>query len=294
MENDVILLLLGATPGAYALASVFAGEYGVPVCVMDEELPQAFLASAFVKETRRVSGIAYRGLFLRALSDFYEANAEKSILLLPMTEAYTARVLAEKETLARMFLLPQKKYLNSEIPNFVPKALLLFYVGRTGSVRTAYAEVAARTEDGTPLALITKTTPEGLVASLPHDTPHFALYALGEAGECVPIGEEYAPYLAFPSAADLSLVEWLLADYVTCEDVGKDGTVPSGLFTLFHYKKTKSYLFPTYAKAARALRKKHLSVTLYPPRGETRAPNRRLVLRRFYRENWEKATKAKK
>ena len=81
MENDVIVLLLGATEGAYALAATFGGEYSIPVAVMDEKIPDAFEASAFIKETRDVPGISYRGIFMRALSDFYEAHAGKSLLL---------------------------------------------------------------------------------------------------------------------------------------------------------------------------------------------------------------------
>ena len=92
MENDVFVLLLGANAGAYALASAFA-EYGIFVAVMDEEIPAALGASRFVCETRRVPGIAYRGIFMRALSDFYEAHAGRSLLLLPMTKAYAEAVL---------------------------------------------------------------------------------------------------------------------------------------------------------------------------------------------------------
>lgn len=294
MRNDVIVLLLGATEGAYALAVTFSGDYGIPVCVMDREIPAAFSASAFVGQTHRVFGIEYSALFLRALSDFYEAHAGKSILLLPMTEEYTARVLAAQETLARMFLLPQKKCPDHQTPHFIPTAFLLLYVGRMGEARTVYGEVAARTQDGEPLALITKPTPEGLASRLSCDTPHFALYAVGSKGECVAAREGYAPLLAFPSASDLSLAEWLLADYVTCDSIGWDGDVPSGLFTLFSYKRIKGYLLSAHSKEAKALRKQHLSVTLYPSRGETRAPARRLCLHRFYRENWEKRTKPKK
>ncbi|MBE6656334.1 MAG: hypothetical protein E7609_05660 [Ruminococcaceae bacterium] len=294
MRNDVIVLLLGATEGAYALAVTFSGDYGIPVCVMDREIPAAFSASAFVGQTRRVSGIEYSALFLRALSDFYEAHAGKSILLLPMTEEYTMRVLEEEETLVRMFILPQKKCPNFEDPDFIPDAMLLLYVGRTGEARTVYGEVAARTQDGEPLALITKTVPEGLASRLSCDTPHFALYAVGPKGECVAVGEGYAPLLAFPSASDLSLAEWLLADYVTCESIGEDGDLPSGLFTLFPYAKIKKRFLSTHWAQAKALRKKHLSVTLYPAYGETRVPLRRLRLHRFYRENWEKKIKPKK
>lgn len=286
MGNDVILLLLGANEGAYALASSFAGDYGIPVCVMDERIPIAFSASSFVRETRTVSGLAYRGLFMRALCDFYEAHPGKSILLISTTADYTARVLEEREELERMFLLPQKKCPERENFDGVPAAMLLLYVGRTGDVRTVYGEIAARTEEGTPLAVITKPTPKALLAHLHTDTPHFALYLIGEDGHPFHAGEKYADFLAFSSAADLSLAEWILTDYVTCESIGEDGSIPTGLFTLFSYKKTKSYILFEQKELVKTLRRKRLSVRLY---AEKRRP-----LRRAYRENWEKITKTKK
>lgn len=286
MGNDVIVLLLGTGEGAYALASAFAGDYGIPVCVMDEEISTAFSSSRRIKEVRTVSGMAYRGLFLRALSDFYEAYAGKSILLIPTTEAYTARVLEEREELERMFLLPQKKCLKTADLTFSPSALLLHYVGREGSVHTAYGEIAASSGTGAPLALITKPTPKELLNDLPTDAPHFALYAVSEKGECVPVPEAYAPFLAFPSAADLSLAEWMLNDYVLCTPTEEQESTPTGLFALFSYARTKRYLIPSQKACAKALRRKRLLVRLY---AESRP-----CLRRFYRENWEKRTKAKK
>lgn len=296
MKNEVVVLLLGANEGAYALASAFGGEYDIPTFVMDESIPNAFDASAFVKGTLSVPGIAYRGLFLRALSDFYEAHTGKSLLLIPTTAEYTARVVEEREVLERMFLLPMKKCANFKDLCFAPDALLLFYVGRKGSVRTVYGSVAARTDAGKPLAVITKPTPKALLSQLAADVPHFSLYAVSEDGRCIPFGEDGAlsPFVFFPSAADLSLAEWLLDDYVTCEDVGEDGDTPEGVFTLFNFGKTKKYLLSTKKTLTRQLCRRGLSLSLYPARYETRRPIRRLCLGRFYRENWEKITKRKK
>lgn len=296
MKNEVVVLLLGANEGAYALASAFGGEYDIPTFVMDESIPNAFEASAFVKGTLSVPGIAYRGLLLRALSDFYEAHTAKSLLLIPTTAEYVARVLEEREVLERMFLLPLKKCADFENLCFAPNALLLFYVGRKGSVRTVYGEVAARTDAGKPLAVITKPTPKALLSQLSTDVPHFSLYAVNEEGRCIPFGEDGAlsPFVFFPSAADLSLAEWILDDYVTCEDVGEDGDTPEGVFTLFGFCKTKKHLLPMKKTLARQHRRRGLSLSLYPARYETRRPFARRHLCRFYRENWQKKTKTKK
>lgn len=294
MENDVIVLLLGANEGAYALASCFRGDYGIPVCVMDEAIPPAFCASAFVAETRTVSGLSYRGLLLRALSDFYEAHAGKSILLIPTTADYTRRVLKQEDTLARMFLLPQKKCVEYDKIDFDPIAILLLYIGRAGNIHTVYGEIAAVSETGEPLAVITKPTPKSLLSSLPTDTPHFALYLVGEDGECCPAEEKHAGFLAFPSAADRSICEWLLSDYVTCEAPEEDDDTPTGIFTLYSYRSTKKYFLAPYQTLARGLKRARLTLSLYPARGETRRPFARRHLFRFYRENWQKKTKTKK
>ena len=295
MENDVFVLLLGANAGAYALASAFA-EYGISVTVMDEEIPPAFKVSRFVSEARAVPGIGYDGIFMRALSDFYEAHAGKSLILLPTSEGYTERVLAAREVLERMYLLPNKKWQKTNKIDFLPTGLLLAYVGRTGDLHTAYAAVAARTEAGTPLALVTKETPSELLLLLPTDTPHFALYATGDAGELSAMGAEDAlsPLLAFPAAADISLAEWMLTDYVTCEPIADTPDTPRGLFTLFPLKETKPYLLPAWRTPALALARRRLTLSLFGARTETKRPRHRLILRRFYQEIWQKKTKAKK
>ena len=295
MENDVFVLLLGANAGAYALGASFA-EYGIPVTLMDEAIPSTLSASKFICDVRSVPGIGYRGLLLRALSDFYEAHAGKSILLLPTTGAYTERVLAEREVLERMFLLPNKKWQKGEPLSPAPDALLLAYVGRTGALRTVYGEVAASNAYGEPLALITKATPPSLLAEIPCDTPHFALYAVKNAalGTAVTDEDALSPLVAFASAADLSLAEWMLTDYISCEPIGADGETPSGLFTLFSYGKTKKHLSPSRAEQAKALRRRHLFISLFAGRNETKHPCRRLVLKRFYGELWQKKTKKKK
>ena len=58
--------------------------------------------------------------------------------------------------------------------------------------------------------------------------------------------------------------------------------------------KTKKHLLPMNKTLARQLRRRGLSLSLYPARYETRRPFARRHLCRFYRENWQKKTKTKK
>ena len=302
MNEDVIVLLLGATEGAYALAASFA-EYGVPCAVMDEELPSVFARSALFREVWRVPGVAYRGILLRALHDFYEKYAGKCLILLPTTEEYTARLLAEREELASMYLMPQKALVPSEKAAFPPVGLLLSYVGSTGRARTLYGEVVACADPeyalGAPLALVTAKTPPALPRRVATSKPHFALYAVSKDGTLSPYAEDGAlsPLVAFASAADTSLAEWILSDYVLCaeeEEDGEETEVPEGVFALASYRKTLPYLLPHARARVKCLRRARLYLSLYAHREEKKNPFFRLALSRYARENWQKRTKIKK
>lgn len=285
MENDVFVLLLGANAGAYALAATFAGEYGIPVAVMDEHIPPALSRSAFVGEARTVPGIGYRGILMRALSDFYAAHAGRSLLLIPTTEALTAAVLAEREELERMYLLPQKKVEKTENPPFVPTGILLSYVSREGSTLALYGRVVARTESGEPLAVCTEQAPPELLARLGDSTPSFTLYAVAEDGRISPISDEgfLSPFCLFPSAADASLAEWMLADYVTCEAL-MPCEAKTAVFSLCSYGALRPYILAGEREALRALKKKKLFLSFSSFRGEKRNPLYRRVLRGFCAE----------
>ncbi len=282
MENDVFVLLLGANAGAYALAATFAGEYGIPVAVMDEQISPAISRSAFVGEARTVPGIGYRGIFMRALSDFYAAHAGHSLLLIPTTEALAAAVLAEREELERMYLLPQKKVEKTEKISFMPTGLLLSYVSREGSTLALYGRVVARSEQGEPLAVCTEQAPSELLARLGDSTPSFTLYTVAEDGRISPMsdGGSLSPFCLFPSAADASLAEWMLTDYVTCE-----APVPceakAAVFSLCSYGALKPYILAEEREAIKTLKKKKLFLSLVTMRGEKRNPIYRRKLRAF-------------
>lgn len=296
MESDVFVLLLGACEGAYALASSFAGEYGIPVVLMDEEIPKAYRCSRFFSECRAVPGIAYDALLFRALSDFYEAHAGKSLLLLPMTERYAARLLILRPHLERMYLLPQKEPVILQKVADSVDALLLVYTAADGSKTTFYATVAARTEANEVLAVITSETPKELLACLPKTEGGIALYAVNGAGKLSLMGDDGAisPFCAFPSAADTALAECILSDYVFCQKQDPLDDFPRALFSPYAKSVLKKNLLPEMRRAVNRLLWRRLSVTLAPPRGETKRPFHRLALRRFYKQNLQKLTNEKK
>lgn len=294
MDTDVIVLLLGANEGAYALAASFA-EYGIPAVLMDEEIPEIFERSAFFVEMRRVPGIGYRGLFLRALSDFYEKYAGKSLILIPTTEEYTARTLAERETLDRMYLLPQKSCLSLTAANEDTEGLLFLYTGREGKERFFYGRVVARTDRGEPIAVVTEPLPRSVSVLPKLEAQGFALYAVSDAGECSPCGGSGAlsPLVAFPSASDTSLAEWILNDHVLCEE-GEEHAVSTAVFSLLPYRHLKPFLLPSAEKQVRALRRARLFLTLYPHRAERKNPFFRRAITRFALQNRQKTAKTKK
>ncbi len=300
MDTDVIVLLLGANEGAYALAASFA-EYGVPSVLMDEEIPEIFERSGLFAETRRVPGIGYRGLLLRALSDFYEKYAGKSLILIPTTEEYTARTLAEEATLARMYLLPQKGWEPAVTPEGTAEGFLLVYVGRTGKCRGLYGRTVARTDGGEPLALFVALFADCTTVYPPKTTPGFALYAVTDRGEVLPydLGGALSPLVAFPSALDTSVAEWILNDYVSCVESGENeqreqGVTLDAVFSLLPYRRVAPHVFPEEREGVRSLRRSRLFLTLYPHRAERKNPFFRRALTRFALQNRQKTAKTKK
>ena len=296
MNTDVYVLLLGAVEGTYATAAAFAGEYGIPVAVMDEDIPSYLLRSAFVRETRRVPGIGFDGIFKRAIRDFYEANADKSLILLPMTEDFAKRTLQERDSLEAMFLLPQKIPMKQAECPTPQKALLLVYRGREGSVRTVFCRVAARGEEGAPLAVIAAPTPDGLLQGLEDEGAGMTLYAVCEGDVLVPLNEEggISPLCAVAAALDTSFAEWMLNDYLLCLPPAENTATEEAVFSLFPFRKVKPYLLKEEKDAVLRLRKKKLFLFFYPPKGERKGPICRAVLNRFYRQSWEIRAKRKK
>ena len=292
MENDVFVLLLGANAGAYALAATFAGEYGVPVAVMDERIPSVLGRSAFVSEVRTVPGIGYRGILMRALSDFYAAHAGKSLLLIPTTEVLAEAVQDERELLARMFLLPQKNVEKTNKIPFVPTGVLLSYVSREGSSLALYGRVVARNEQGMPLALLTEDAPADVLVGVREKTPSLTLYAVSADGHLAPFsdGGALSPFCLFPSATDASVAEWMLSDYVPCI-TPEPCTVKTAVFSLCSWRRLLPYALPEERERLRALKRKRLFLSLTAPHGEKRNLIYRRALRRFCAEFLTSKTK---
>lgn len=292
MNEDVILLLLGANAGAYALAASF-GEYGIPVTVMDESVPPVFFHTAFVSEVRCVPGLGYRGILMRALGDFYEKYAGRTLILLPTTAELAARVYAEEKSLSKMYLLPVCHIPKASVEK-TPTALLLTYTDHAGALHAHYGTVVAAGGEE-PLAVIPEPLPAGLLSHV-EGKEGIALYGIDETGETFLYSREgtVSPLIAFPSAADASLVEWLLSDLVTCEPIEDSETVPEAVFSLLPYRRLRSFVLPSEKERVACLTHRHLYLSLFPYRGEKKDPRARLILRRYMLENWQKKTKIKK
>ena len=292
MNEDVILLLLGANAGAYALAASF-GEYGIPAVIMDENVPSAFSHTAFVSEVRRVPGLGYRGILMRALGDFYEKHAGRTLILLPTTAALAERVYAKEESLAKMYLLPLC-HIPQSVVGKMPTALLLTYTDSSGSLHAHYGAVVAACGEE-PLAVVTEAIPEGLLSRV-EGKAEIALYGIDKEGALFLYSREgtVSPLIAFPSAADASLAEWILSDLVACEPVEESESVPAAVFSLLPYRRLCPYVLPSEKARVAGLVKRRLCLSLYPCRGERKTLRARLVLRRYLLENWQKKTKIKK
>jgi len=292
MNEDVIALLLGATEGAYALAASF-GEYGIPAAVMDEEIPDAFFRSAFICDAWRVPGIDRDALLLRALGDFYGKHARSSLLLIPTTESFAAHVYAEREHLERMYILPQCNIGNSREEE-TPVALLLAYVDRMSELHTYYATVCAACAN-MPLAVIPARTPDALLSQIPL-VRGFSLYGVTQGGALYPFSDDGAlsSLVAFPSAADASLVEWILADLVLCTPLPVSEEVPEAVFSLMPYKHIRPYVLSEEKDRVFRLSHSRLFLSLWPRREEKKSPRARMCLRRYALANWQKKTKIKK
>lgn len=294
MDRDVFVLLLGATDAAYALGAAFAGDMGISVTVMDEELPDAFFRSAFLTPCR-TPGLSLSGILRRALSDFYEKHASHRCILIPTTEVYASLLRAEESFFSKMYLLPHLLSMKCENIPVDTDALLLVYTGREGERRVVYGTVAAKTPDGAPLAVLTEDAPASILSRLPDGERGLALFALS-AGKLLPCAEDGAlsPLFYFISAADASVAEWIVFDYVLCEPLPPVRENARALFSLFPFGKIKRYLLPHARECAHRFHARRLESVLFSLRYERKSLPAVLCLRRFYGEKWEKRINAKK
>lgn len=265
MENDVFVLILGATEGAYALAHAFFHDYGIRPTVIDGDAP-FYIKESVVLRYESVPGAEDGRMLLLAAERFYERHSGKSLLLLPVKEEYAAITEANREHLETMFFMPR-----IHRGDATPKdacGLLFAYRSTEGETRTAYGRVAARGGDGRPTVLLAGKSPlTNLIDLSAMREGSIALFVENDDGCFAPVHEPLSAHLFFLTAADVSLPEHLVNDYVLCAALPDEDRV-SGMFSLFPYRWVKKRVFsPLRAEADhRAARK--MATALFAPSRE--------------------------
>ncbi|MBO7171050.1 MAG: hypothetical protein J6W28_07735, partial [Clostridia bacterium] len=234
MENDVFVLIFGATDGAYALAHAFFHDYGIRPTVVDEDAPFYIRESAALTY-ERVTGLADGRMLLLTAERFYEKHSGKSLFLIAAREEYAAVAEADRARLETMFFIPRLHRGNVALKN--AKGLLFAYRSAERESCVAYGRVAAYDGEGLPTVVLAEDAPKTDAFDLP--TRGVALLAEGEDGRFAPVGEPICSHLFFLTAADVSLPELLINDYVLCEALPKEETV-RGAFSLYPYQRLKS------------------------------------------------------
>lgn len=262
MEEDVLAVLLGATPAAFALAQAFDRDYGIRsvlVGSLPEEERAPYLTGIPLPATVR------DGLFLRAMTDLYERTPNKSRLLLPMAEPYIALCETHRDTLEKMFLCPGAFGGGIRLPETsAPHAdgILFGYQGRTGS-RLCYARLCPPAPSGIPAACVTAPLPPALVqeAETAKDGKRgfFLCYTSGDRLCVAPV---CGYFLGFPAAADVSLPELLLNDYVTCTPLPENIPALAGVWSPFSRRR----VMPLLGKAEKKLVRKKLFLSYFGAR----------------------------
>lgn len=252
MEEDVLVVLLGATPAAFALAQAFDRDYGIR-SILVGSLPEEERAP-YLTEIPLPADVR-DGLFLRALTDLYERTPNKSRLLLPMAEPYITLCGSHRDTLEKMFLCPGAFggiRLPEASPNDLPVDGILFgFQGRT-ETRLCYARLCPPTPSGIPAACVTAPLPPALVqeAETAKDGKRgfFLCYTSGDRLSDTPV---CGYFLGFPAAADVSLPELLLNDYVTCTPLPENNPALAGVWSPFSRRRVMPLLDKTEKKLVR-------------------------------------------
>ena len=261
MENDVFVLILGATEGAYALAHAFFHDYGIRPTVVDEDAP-FYIKESTALRYERVPGLGNARMLLLAAERFYEKHSGKSLFLLPVKEVYAAMTEAHRDHLETMFFLPRLHRGDATAKD--ARALLFAYRGTEGETRTAYGRVAARDGEGRPTVLLAGERPTVDLTSMPEGS--IALFAEDADGCLAPVREPLSALLFFLTAADVSLPEHLINDYVLCEALPKEEWV-SGMFSLYPYRWVKKQVFSHLrAEADRRVSRKMATALFAPAR----------------------------
>lgn len=278
MENDVFVLILGATEGAYALAHAFFHDYGIRPTVVDEDAPFYIKESAALTY-ERVPALGDTRMFLLAAERFYERHSGRSLFLFPVKEAYAAITEAHRERLETMFFLP-RIYRGDAAPKDAC-SLLFAYLGTEGEKRTVYGQVAACDGEGMPTVALAKESPDIDLSAMPGGS--IALFAGDADGHFAPLREPLCALLFFLTAADVSLPEHVINDYVLCEPLPKAERV-SGLFSLYPYRWVKKQVFSHLRAEADRRAARNMATALFAPARE-KGLRFRLRLARFAKKN---------
>ncbi len=292
MKNDILPILLGATDGAYALARAFYHDYGICPLVLDESPSPLFEATACARLWVR-KNLARPHILYRVLEDIYEETKGKSLVLLPMTEAFTERLREREAWLSAMFLLPHMPTALSREECGSPDAILFLYRAADGECRTVLGEVAACSH-GTPIAAFARPVTRELSAAVQAFAEGLSrgayLFYLGTDGDGEPSllsqGSDFSPLCALTLANDVSIPELMISECVLCDPLPEPDGELLGVFSLFPRRQTQKYLSSEGKKECRARRRRFVS--LYSLSGDRFSLALWRVFRSFYRHKTPK------
>ncbi len=273
MENDVFVLILGATDGAYALAHTFFHDYGIRPTVIDTAAP-SFITDSVSLSFERVPGLDTARMLLLAAERFYERHSGKSLFLFATKAEYADTLDAHRAHLEKMFFVPRT--LRGEGSLSGARGLLFAYRTTEGEMRTAYGQTAAWLADGTPSVLLARAP-----LALNEDAIEkgsFALFAEDENENFTAVRDPLSSALFFLTAADVSLPELLVTDYVLCEGLPPEEWV-AGLYSLCPYRLLKKRVLPPLRAETDKRYARRLATTLFFGKREKSIRARLLVAR---------------
>jgi len=300
MQNDVLPVFLGATEGAYALCRAFYHDYGICSLVIDEQIPPLF-ENTKVAAACSFPHVTVPRILERVLEDIHEKGRGKSLLLIPATAQYLSIVTAQKDVLETMFLMPHLPTPCAEQAlDLVPAALALLYRSGTGDARVIYGEVCAAAS-GEPLGVIASPIPQNIEEKILADAENLSrgcyLFYLAEQDDKVVYVREAAPLhplMAFTTAMDASIPEWMITETVLAEPLAPKDESLCGIFTLFSFRKTKRFINKASRKDAKKLFRRRLATALYVKKGEAKNTEISRIFRSMYRLFAGKTEKTKK
>ena len=264
MENDVFVLILGANEGAYALAHAFYHDYGIRPTVMDVSAP-VFIKDSVALHYEQVAGLEDDRMLLLVIERFYERHSGKSLFLLPVKPCYERVMEANRPFLEKMFFLPHLTRGGASLNG--ARALLFAYCSTEGQVRTAYAKAAAWDGEGVPTVLLAQAPPGLQTDGL--QLGSLSLFAEDANGCLALVKEPLSAVSFFITAADVSLPEWLITDYVLCEDMPAEEHV-SGMYSLCPYRLLKHRVVSTMRAEADRRFFRGMATSLFLPKREAR------------------------